>query len=323
LADPLTTGTMAAKRYSIVFYAAILVALVATFGVYRVLEATKANARVATAPVVLAQKDMPEGATIDRMAVVVAQWPVGTIPAGAFTSVDSVAGRVTRVAVFKGEALVPGRLAPDGTGPGLEVKITPGKRAMSFRINDVSGIAGLIQPNSRVDILVVINGGEKGQLAKLAMENMRILAIAAATQRQDDGRAINASVATVEVTPEEAEKLAIVTSQGQIQLILRGYGDPDSAKTKGATSSQVVAALNKSATVSTEQPRPVERRPARKADSAPQPVVQQPIVQAPPPAPKPQKPDTNTVTVIRGTAVTQQKFADSTKKDSLSKARTP
>ena len=141
---------MAAKRYSLVFYAAIIVALLSTFGVYRVLEVTKANARVATAPVVIAQKDLTEGASIDRMAVVVAQWPVGTIPAGAFTSIDSVAGRVTRVAVFKGEALVPGRLAPDGTGPGLEVKITPGKRAFAFRINDVSGIAGLIELQSEL-----------------------------------------------------------------------------------------------------------------------------------------------------------------------------
>jgi pilus assembly protein CpaB len=267
---------------------------------------------------------MPEGATIDRMAVVVAQWPVGTIPAGAFTSIDSVASRVTRVPVFKGEALVPGRLAPDGTGPGLEVKITPGKRASSFRINDVSGIAGLIQPNSRVDILVVMNsGGEKGSLAKIAMENMRILAIGAVPQRAEDGRAINASVATVEVTPEEAEQLALITTQGSIQLVLRGYGDPDSAKTTGATTSQIVAALNKASTVTTERPRVVERRPARKPETAPA-IVQQPPVQTPPPAPKPFKPDTNTVTVIRGTAVSQQKFADSTKKaDSLSKASKP
>lgn len=179
--------------------------------------------RVATAPVVVAQTDMPEGATVDRMALAVAQWPVGTIPAGAFTSIDSVSGRVTRVPVFKGEAMVPGRLAPEGTGPGLAVKLTPGKRPMSFRVNDVSGIAGLIQPNSRVDILVVMNrGGEKGSFAKLAMENMRILAIGAVPQRAADGRAINASVATVEVTPEEAEKLALVTTQGSIQLVLRG-----------------------------------------------------------------------------------------------------
>jgi len=305
---------MAAKRYSLVFYAAIIVALLSTFGVYRVLEITKANARVATAPVVIAQKDLSEGSAIDRMAVVVAQWPVGTIPAGAFNSIDSVAGRVTRVAVFKGEALVPGRLAPDGTGPGLEVKITPGKRAFAFRINDVSGIAGLIQPNSRVDILVVINSGaEKGNVAKLFMENMRVLAIGAVAQRTDDGRQINAAVCTVEVTPEEGEKLAIATSQGQIQLLLRGYGDPDSAKTNGATTSQIVSALGKSTTV--ESPRPEPRRPApRREAPAPQPQPVQPVVQAPPP-PKP-KADTNTVTIIRGRDVQQQKFADTAKKDS-------
>jgi len=305
---------MAAKRYSLVFYAAILVALLSTFGVYRVLEVTKANARVATAPVVIAQKDLTEGSSIDRMAVVVAQWPVGTIPAGAFSSIDSVAGRVTRVAVFKGEALVPGRLAPDGTGPGLEVKITPGKRAFAFRINDVSGIAGLIQPNSRVDILLVINSGaEKGNVAKLFMENMRVLAIGAVPQRTEDGRPINAAVCTVEVTPDEGEKLAIATSQGQIQLMLRGYGDPDSAKTTGATTVGVVNSLR--GATQAEAPRPEPRRPApRRETPAPQPQPVAPVVQAPPP-PKP-KADTNTVTIIRGRDVQQQKFADTAKKDS-------
>jgi len=303
---------MAAKRYSLVFYAAIIVALLSTFGVYRVLEVTKANARVATAPVVIAQKDLSEGAAIDRMAVVVAQWPVGTIPAGAFASIDSVAGRVTRVAVFKGEALVPGRLAPDGTGPGLEVKITPGKRAFAFRINDVSGIAGLIQPNSRVDILVVINGGEKGNVAKLFMENMRVLAIGAVAQRTEDGRQINAAVCTVEVTPDEGEKLAIATTQGQIQLMLRGYGDPDSAKTNGATTAQIVSSLNRAATVS-EAPRPEPRRAAPRREAPPPQPVPAPVVLAPLP-PKP-KADTNTVTIIRGRDVQQQKFADTAKKD--------
>jgi pilus assembly protein CpaB len=188
-----------------------------------------------TVPVVVAQTDMPEGATIDRMSLVVARWPVGTVPAGAFTSIDSVASRVTRVRVFKGEALVPGRLAPQGARPGLEVKITPGKRAMSFRVSDASALAGLIQPNSRVDVLLVGNRGESRPFAKLVMENLRVLAIGTVPQRSTDGRAINASVATVEVTPDEAEVLAIATSQGAIQLILRGYPNPDPNLTFGST----------------------------------------------------------------------------------------
>lgn len=311
---------MAAKRYSLVFYAAIIVALISTFGVYRVLEVTKANARVATAPVVIAQKDLPEGSAIDRMAVVVAQWPVGTIPAGAFTSIDSVAGRVTRVAVFKGEALVPGRLAPDGTGPGLEVKITPGKRAFTFRINDVSGIAGLILPNSRVDMVLVVDGSEKGKISRVFMENMRVLAIAANTQRTEDGRPMNAATCTVEVTPEEGEKLALATTQGQIQLMLRGYGDPDSAKTTGASAAQIVSGLSRGVGGSQEQPKSEPRRssaPAARKEPVPAPVVPAPVVQAP--APKPQKPDTNTVTIYRGQTIDKKQFADTAKKDSTRK----
>ena len=311
---------MAARRYSLIFSAAIVVALVATFGVYHVLEQTKENARVATGPVVVAQKDMSEGAAIDRMSVVVAQWPIQTIPAGAFTSIDSVAGRVTRVTVYKGEVLVPGRLAPDGTGAGLEVKITPGKRAMSFRINDVSGIAGLIQPDSRVDIVVVMDGGaEKGRIAKLFMENMRILAIGSAPQRSEDGRPINATVATVEATPSEGEKLALVTAQGQIQLMLRGYGDPASANTPGATTAQIVQGLNQAETVSTRPPRAEPRTSPIRREIVPQPA---PAPTDKTPTPPKAKIDTSRVTIIRGREVSTQSFlSDSGKTDSPPKTQ--
>ena len=311
---------MAAKRYSFIFYAAIIVALVSTFGVYRVLEKAKENARIVTGPVVIAQKDMAEGAAIDRMAVAVVQWPVATIPVGAFTSIDSVVGRVARVTLFTGDPLVPGRLAPDGTGPGLEVKIAQGKRAVSFRINDVSGIAGLIRPDSRVDIVVVMDGGaDKGRLAKVFLQNMRILAIGSAPQPTEDGRPMNATVATVEATPNEGEQIALVTTQGQIQLMLRGYLDPNSAKTSGATTAQIVQGLNRAATVSTE-PRPEVRRTASvRRETTPEPV------QLPTPTPTPAKPksDTSTVTLIRGREVSKEKFAtDSGKQqDSLRTGR--
>jgi pilus assembly protein CpaB len=179
--------------------------------------------RIATVPVVVASKDMPEGVIIDRTALVVAQWPAGTQPAGAYTSVDSVANRVSRVAIYKGEAIVPGRLAPEGTGAGLGVTITPGKRAYGIRVNDLARLAGVVQPNSRVDIMVVINDPEqRKQVAKLFMENMRVLAIGAAPERAQDGRPINSAVASIEVTPTEAERLAIAASQGTLQLVLRG-----------------------------------------------------------------------------------------------------
>src|SRR5688572_1307405 len=236
---------MASKRYTLVFYAALVVALIATFGVYRVLEATKASSRVATAPVVVAAAEIQEGRMIGREAVTVAMWPVPTIPAGAYSSVDSVLNRVARINVFKGEPLVPGRLAPEGTSAGLEVKITPGKRAYSIRVNDVTGIAGMIMPNSRVDILVTLNnaGELKQKMSKIFMANMRVLAIGAQVQRGADGRPINSHVATLEFTPEEVEKIAVAANGGTLSLALRGYGDPDSITTNGATPGDVVSML--------------------------------------------------------------------------------
>ena len=123
---------MAERRYTTVFYAAILTGLIATYGVYRYLQQAKAASQVPMQSVVVAARDVPEGEKLDRLALALAQWPAGTAPESAFTNMDSVVGRVVRIPVFKGEAVVPGRLAPAGTGPGLEVKITPGSRATAM-----------------------------------------------------------------------------------------------------------------------------------------------------------------------------------------------
>ena len=303
---------MAERRYTLVFYVAILTAAGATFGVYRVLESTKAKSKVPTQSVVIASQDLPEGASIARTALSVGQWPVPTVPVGAFTTPDSLVGRVTRVAIFKGEPIVPGRLAPNGTGPGLEVKITPGKRAMAMRINDAVGVSGLIQPNSRVDVMVTIQDDDiKERVSKLFMTNMRVLSVGSHVQRGADGKPIEASTATLEVTPEEAERLGIAMRQGAITLVLRGYGDPDSISTPGARAEDVLAQLRSAPTRRIEPPpRQVAVRPARRTApaAAPGPPIQQVVVVPP------RKPDSLTVQVIRSgkSSSTRVEKSDST-----------
>jgi pilus assembly protein CpaB len=211
---------------------------------------------------------------------------------------------VTRVNVFSGEAMVPGRLAPAGTGPGLELKIPPGQRAMAVRINDVAGISGLIQPNSRVDVLVTLTEAATGkQVAKLFMENMRVLSVGTEIQRDASGKANAATTVTLGVTPEEAERLAVAMNTGSIQLVLRGYGDPDSVRTRGATSGDVLSQLRGGRAVEVAPPaKPVER-PSRPAASAPI-IVQRVVVPPPPPPP----PDSAVVNVYRAGKATPQKF---------------
>ena len=291
-------------RYKLVFWGAIIVAAAATFGAYRLL-AANSRAEVTTRPVVVASRDIQEGMAIDRIALQVAQWPVQTVPVGAFSSIDSVVGRVPRVAIFNGEPIVPGRLAPSGTGPGLEVKIPPGQRAMAVRINDVAGISGLLQPNSRVDVLVTIreNDSDK-QVAKLFMSNMLVLSVGTEVQRDTQGKPINATTVTLAVTPEEAERLAIAMNTGSIQLVLRGYGDPDSVRTKGATSGDVLTQLKGTSFVIPQK-------------AAPPKIVYRPMP-APKPEPKkeapPPPPDSARIDVYRGGKAVQQKFDTATKR---------
>jgi len=302
---------MAERRYTTIFAIAVLTAGVATFGIYRVLQAAKAKNKIQTQPVVVALQDVSEGRSIEPSSVTVAQWPAGTVPAGAFSSVDSVVGRVTRIDVFKGEVIVPGRLAPNGTGPGLQVKITPGKRAIAVRIDDVAGISGMIQPNSRVDVMVTIRDDKSGQqVSKLFMSNMRVLSVGTISQVSSDNRPISAPTATLEVTPVEAERLAIAQGEGRIQLVLRGYGDPDSIKTDGAKSADVLAQLRTAPVAKVSAASSTPARHARASEpqvQAPVPVVVQQSVPVAPP--KPKTPDTLAVQIFKGDKQDTKKFA--------------
>ena len=322
---------MAERRYTTIFGAALITAALATFGIYRVLQASKAENRIVTRPVVIAAKDVGEGKTIDREAVTVAEWPINTVPAGAFASIDSVAGRVTRIDVFRGEVIVPGRLAPDGVGPGLQVKITPGKRALSIKIDDVSGISGMVQPNSRVDVLIVTRDPQtQKDVAKTFMSNMRVLSVGTISAVSADNRPIQAPTATLEVTPTEAERLAIAQGTGRIQLSLRGYGDPDSIRTTGANSEDVLAQLRSAPLVKPEPVRRVSSGGTKRAPQVQQAAPPPPQVVAAPPAtgevaPKPKAPDTATVTIFKGGSQDTRKFvkSDTAKADSTKRVKPP
>lgn len=304
------------RRYRFVLYIALMVAGLATFGVYRVIDGMRASSRIATQNVVVAAADIPEGQALTQVDLAVVQLPVAAVPAGSYGAPNDVVGRVSRIPIFKGEAIVPGRLAPEGTAGGLEVKILPGKRAMSVRIDDVAGLSGMVQPNSRVDVMLTTRDAVAGgQISKLFMSNMRVLSVGAQVTRGEDGRPINAPTATLEVTPEEAERLALATREGSIQLVLRGYGDPDSVKTTGAVKGDLLTQVAVPAV-----PQQPEKRPApRRSTPAPQP--------APPPTTTvtvPPKTDSVVVKVYRGDQMSQLKFEqarDSARRDSIRRAQ--
>ena len=298
---------MATQRYSVVLVSSLLVAAVATYLVFRYIDTTTASNQIATVAVVVAVKDIPEGAELHDSDVRVEQWPEPVVPDNAYGAVVRVSGRVTSVPVYAGEAIVPGRLAPEGTMPGLETRIAAGKRAMGVRINDVSGMNGMIQPNSRVDILLMPSREDREgrRLAKLFMENMRVLGIGTEVTRGADGRVTPSTVAMIEVSPNEAELLGAAAAQGQIQLVLRGFAD------QGPTSGGEVATVLPEAPA----PAPVSRpapRPARVETPAP------PLPEPTPPPKMAQKPESLTVRVWRGLKPSDVKLTkDTVKTDSV------
>jgi pilus assembly protein CpaB len=102
------------RRLVLIFVVALVAAVGATLGIRGALDAPKRHNRIETRHVVISLRDIPQGDTIDRASVTVAEWPRVTVPNGAYEVTDSVIGRVARNTIFRGEAIVPARLVADG-----------------------------------------------------------------------------------------------------------------------------------------------------------------------------------------------------------------
>jgi pilus assembly protein CpaB len=170
-----------------------------------------------------------------------AEWPTDSVPKGAFTDPQKLDGRVLKTNILVGEPVVETRLAPQGTQGGLSAVITEGKRALTVRVNDVIGVAGFALPGNYVDIIVSMqkdpgpNPNVREQaISKIVLERILVLAVAQEVNR-DETKPKVVNAVTLEVTPEQAEKLDLARSVGTLSLALRNQVDPQSTQTDGAT----------------------------------------------------------------------------------------
>lgn len=298
---------MSDRRINLVLIVAVVVAIGSGVGVFSLLKRARASA-APTRTVVVATSDIADGRVLTAADVRLAAVPDAAVPAGAYTSPDSVVGRVTRIPVLAGEPLVPARLAPVGASGGLEVRIGRGKRAMPVRIEDAA--ASVVQPNSRVDVILVTtlpNGAPAA--AKVILSNKRVLSVGGQMERSTAAApAPAATLATLELTPAEAERLALAISAGRIQFVLRGYGDTsDEASVVGDTPVPDATPVGR---------RPRMRRvpvaPANKTPRSPAPTEPAPDVPATTPTasiPATPRAEMATVQVLRrGGAVTNLTF---------------
>jgi pilus assembly protein CpaB len=185
---------------------------------------------------IVAAKDLPVGAVLTEQDVRVVDWPGNAVPAGLIATPQEAVGRGLMAPVKLNEPLLEAKLAPKGAGGGMAVIIEPGKRALSLRVDDVIGVAGFVQPNTRVDVLLTMAtqgvGGE--QTTKAILQNIQALAIGQTTTTNAQGQAQVVPVVTVLVSPEQAETLALASTQGRLQMAMRNQLDTLPIKTNGA-----------------------------------------------------------------------------------------
>ncbi len=228
---------MGNKRLLFVLAGALVFGLLAAVSVSRYLSGAQAYAKDLN-NVAVAKVAIPVGTKIIPEQISIVQFPKGSMPDGTFDSAEKLAGRVAVVNIAARETLTDTKLAPVGSVGGLSAVIPEGYRAMTVKVDDVVGVSGFIMPGSLVDVVVVIVPAEKAltqdPISKIVLQNIKVLANGQNIDHPKDEREANTVRAvTLQVTPEQAEKLALASTEGKLQLVMRNAVDQDDTQTAG------------------------------------------------------------------------------------------
>src|SRR5882762_2405923 len=237
--------------------------------------------------VVLAANDLQVGAKLEDRDIRVARVPLSVAPPGVFRSGSPIIGRGVVLPVSKGEFILPSKLAPEKSGSGLPSLIPPGMRAVSVRVNEVVAVAGFVVPGTRVDVLLTGNpAGANEQQTTTVLENVAVIAAGQKLERNAAGEPQTTPVITLLVSPDDAQKLTLASSQGHIQLALRNPIDTKKEELPGTKANGLYRGIS------------VPTAPT------PRPKVVKAKAETPPPS------TGYKVQVIRGNKVDETKFPD-------------
>ena len=276
---------------------------VAVGAVYWASQWVRDQATVTTGKVVVAKTDIDLGSRLNNVMLKVADWPKSSIPEGAVSDPELIKDRVVKITVLAGEPVLESKLAPIGTKGGLSAVIGEGKRAMTVRVNDVVGVAGFALPGNYVDIVVNTEedagrqaDGRNKSISKIVLDHILVLAVAQESSVREEGKPKVVNAVTLEVTPDQAEKLDLARSVGQLSLVLRNQLDTSPVTTEGSTKQSMLNRIEIPVAVN-----PLAQAPVEKVALKPK-AVSKPKPKKVTPAPKEQ------VELIKGTDKTIQDF---------------
>jgi pilus assembly protein CpaB len=221
---------------------ALLVATTASIFLYKWMQTHNAPKEVVkveseAVPVAVASADLSWGTKLQSDMMRSTPYLKESLPDGYRSTIDSLKDRVLIAPVKKNEPILDSKLAPTTVDAGgVSAIVTPGKRAVAVKGDKVIGISGFILPNNRVDVLVTLEDKQKKrEMTKIVLENVLVLATGTQIVENDKGEPAPVDVYTLEVTPEEGEKLALAATRGRLQFALRNITDDETVLTKGAT----------------------------------------------------------------------------------------
>ena len=182
-----------------------------------------------TTKVAVAAVPLAYGTDITPDKIKFVDYPKASLPPGAFMSAAQLLPegkkRFALMTIGINEPVLASKISGEGQGASIAALLPEGMRAATVRINDVSGVAGFIQPNDSVDVLITRTPpGANQQLTDVLLQNVRVIAIDQEA-KNSDGTPKLARTATFEVTPIDAQKLALAQEAGNLSLVLRKPGE--------------------------------------------------------------------------------------------------
>jgi len=237
----------------VVTIVAIIFASLASWGVWKFMVGESQKAKnIQGEKLVVAVADLPVGTKLDISQMKTIAIPKESFPKGGFSDPAAVAGRVVIKPLSAGDQFTEQKLMPkEGASAATGVMsflVPQGHRAVTVGVNEVAGVAGFLAPNNRVDVVLTtpIPNDAKGEtVTKIVLQNVPLLATGQITE-QKDGKPVVVPTVTLDLTPEDSEKLVHASHKGSLQLLLRNIIDTAQVQgDKGTTITKVLGGVER------------------------------------------------------------------------------
>jgi pilus assembly protein CpaB len=214
------------KRILVALTLALFASGVCTWLVSRKLTAQPASQKLPDVRYASPSRPLQAGEVLRPDNIELIAWP-GSLPIdGAFARSADVIGRAVLFPLAKGQPILDRDLSAPGSGAGLASKIPDGMRAVALRSDEIVGVAGFLAPGSHLDVLVTYHMQDSPDpITATVLQNAVVIAAGHQIEPDPEGKTADVTVVTLLLTPEEAERAVLASTQGAIHFVLRNGGD--------------------------------------------------------------------------------------------------